>query len=172
LIDLLRRLGWRGGTGLRIAATIWRTTILGLLCAVLAGCAPPGAVIAGKEFDYGLAKREKIVKGVTTKADIQKLYGDPYRTTNSGGRETWEYYSREAERDEAYADRTLLIDFNDRSVVADFKYKWKDTKSNANTSGHGKAPEQKAPPSPGCGAPMPPPGDPFLPQSVTQLPAC
>jgi hypothetical protein len=152
-------------------STIWRTTVLGLLCAALAGCAPPGAVIAGKEFDYALAKRQKIVKGVTTKADIQNLYGDPFRATNSGGRETWEYYSREAERDEAYADRTLVIDFNDRSVVADFRYKWKDTKSISNTS-HGKVVAPKAPPSPGCGAPMPAPGDPFLPQSVTQQPAC
>jgi outer membrane protein assembly factor BamE (lipoprotein component of BamABCDE complex) len=163
---------------LRTATTLWRSTILALLCAALAACAPPGAVIAGKSFDYGLSKREKIVKGVTTKAEIQTLFGTPYHTTTAGGDETWEYYSREAGRDEAYADRTLVIDFNDHSVVTDFKYKWKETKSPVNTSGtHGRggSPAQNAPGdaplSHGCGAP-PPPGNPFLPESTNQKPVC
>ena len=85
--------------------------ILALLCAALAGCTPPGMVMAGKSYDYGLAKREQIVKGVSTKADIEKLFGDPYQTTKTGAAETWEYYSREAGRDGAYADRTLADRF-------------------------------------------------------------
>jgi hypothetical protein len=148
--------------------------ILALLCAGLFGCAPPGVVIAGQPFDYGLAKREKIVKGVTTKAEIQTLFGPPYHTTTNGAAESWEYYSREAERDQAYADRTLVIDFNERSVVSDFRYRWKETKSDVNTSrDHNKAtaPAQNAPGAPGCSAP-PPPGNPFVPQSVTQKPVC
>ncbi len=113
--------------------------IAALLCAALAACNPPGTVTAGKEFDYGLAKRQRIVKGVTTQGDIATMFGDPYKTSKSGNGETWEYYSRETGRDEAYADRTLTVQFNERAVVTDFKYRWKETKSQSNTAaGHDK----------------------------------
>jgi outer membrane protein assembly factor BamE (lipoprotein component of BamABCDE complex) len=140
--------------------------IAALLCAALAACNPPGTVTAGKEFDYGLAKRQRIVKGVTTQGDIATMFGDPYKTSKSGNGETWEYYSRETGRDEAYADRTLTVEFNERAVVTDFKYHWKETKSQSNTApGHGKGP----PPGDAtpCTAP-PPPGNPMLPNSVNQ----
>jgi outer membrane protein assembly factor BamE (lipoprotein component of BamABCDE complex) len=148
---------------------IGRQVAAALLCVALAACQPPGTVMAGKEFDYGLAKRQKIVKGVTTKADIQTLFGDPYSTSKSGNGETWEYYSRESNRDEAYADRTLIIDFNERAVVTDYKYRWKETKSPSNVSGgHGRTPPPPPDNAP-CTAP-PPPGNPMLPGSVNQRP--
>jgi hypothetical protein len=136
--------------------------VLGLLGIALAACTMSGSLLAGKEFDYGIAKREKIVKGVTTRADIQSMYGDPYHADKSGDSETWEYYSRTAGHDGAFADRTLVIDFNERAVVTDFKYRWKETKSAVNASaGHKGSP---AAPNP-CNAPAPA-GNVFSPDAV------
>jgi hypothetical protein len=150
--------------------TIGRRAVLAVLGIALVGCTTPGSVLAGKDFDYGLAKREKIVKGVTTKAEIQSMYGDPYHANRAGSSESWEYYSRTAGHDGAFADRTLVIEFNERAVVSDFKYRWKETKSDVNTnSSHRPAASPNAPGSP-CNAP-PPPGNPFSPDSVNQPPA-
>ena len=146
----------------------WKTIGIGVVLALLgiglAACTVSGTVLAGKEFDYGIAKREKIVKGVTTKAEIQSMYGDPYHAdVSGGGSETWEYYSRTAGHDGAYADRTLVIDFNERAVVADFKYRWKETKSEVNVNGsHRPAPKSGSP----CSAP-PPPSNVFSPDAAS-----
>jgi hypothetical protein len=134
--------------------------VLALLGIALAACTVSGMVLAGKEFDYGIAKREKIVKGVTTKAEIQSMYGDPYHANGSGGSETWEYYSRTAGHDGAYADRTLVIDFNERAVVTDFKYRWKETKSDVNVNASHRPPATSP-----CNAP-PPPSSVFSPDAA------
>jgi outer membrane protein assembly factor BamE (lipoprotein component of BamABCDE complex) len=112
----------------------WRSIIIAALLAILSACS--GAVMEGKAFDHSLVTRSKIVKGVTTKAEVQKLFGDPYNVAEGAGGDTWIYYYRQSGPDNSYADRTLTIEFDGHSVVKNYRYRWKETKSPANRRGN------------------------------------
>jgi len=57
---------------------------LALICAFTSGC-----ITMGQKFDTRLVPG--IVVGKTTQADIQKQFGDPYRTGLENGDLTWTY---------------------------------------------------------------------------------
>jgi outer membrane protein assembly factor BamE (lipoprotein component of BamABCDE complex) len=112
----------------------WRPTIIALLCATLCACTSP-TVTDGKMFNHSISARGKIAKGVTTKDEVMKLFGEPYTVKTSAGGDTWKYYFRQTGPDYSFADRTLTIEFDAHSVVKDFMYRWKETKSPTNRKG-------------------------------------
>jgi outer membrane protein assembly factor BamE (lipoprotein component of BamABCDE complex) len=93
-------------------------------------------VLDGAYFDHAAAKRGAVHKGVTTKRDVEALFGQPYRIEPRGSGETWVYYDRETDGpDGGYADRTMTVRFDARSVVDDLRYKFKSTRAAANARG-------------------------------------
>jgi len=111
-----------------------------LIALCLVACSAQHAALDGKYFDHSLAKREAVHRGVTTKQDIASMFGDPYSTEPSATGETWVYYDREpVGRDGGYADRTMSVHFNAQSVVENFRYKFKETRSEADTKAADKS---------------------------------
>ena len=87
------------------------------LCMMVACSFAQETTLDGTYFDHSAAKREAIHRGVTTKQDVEALFGQPYRIEPRGSDETWVYYDREPDgADGAYADRTMTVRFNAQSV--------------------------------------------------------
>src|SRR5262249_21018763 len=120
------------------------------LCLV-AACgllAPETKTLDGTYFDHSAPKREAVHRGVTTKQDVEALFGQPYRIEPKGSGETWVYYDREPDGpDGAYADRTMTVRFNAQSVVDDVRYRDKRTRSAADVKG-GSSPSGSSTPPP------------------------
>jgi hypothetical protein len=103
---------------------------------MMAACSGAQETTDGTYFDHAAAKREAVHKGVTTKQDVEALFGQPYRIEPGGSGETWVYYDREPDGpDGAYADRTMTVRFNGQSVVEDLRYKYKRTRSAVDVKG-------------------------------------
>lgn len=61
-----------------------------VVSAVLAGCASSGNQSLKKESEASV--KTKIVEGVTTKADVKKMFGSASKTSfTDGGKEIWTY---------------------------------------------------------------------------------
>ena len=104
-----------------------------LLCAVclcLVGCSTTQKVTLGNDFDA--AKREQIIKQVSTREDVAKLYGEPTdKTIDENYNEKWEY--RYAQRSDKislwdYSSqgtirmKKLTVVFDDKGVVQNFVF--------------------------------------------------
>ena len=122
-----------------------------LALGVVAACSiGPETTLDGAYFDHAAAKRGAVHKGVTTKQDVEALFGRPYRIEPGSSGETWVYYDRETDGpDGGYADRTMTIRFDAGSVVEDIRYKYKPTNAAANAkgSGHGNSKPSITPPA-------------------------
>ena len=104
------------------------------LCVVVVlmfvGCTTTGHYVEGRNFDE--SKKEKIIKGSSTKADILKLYGEPIdKGIDEKYNENWVYLY--AETNSQYnvwtsgskADKhlkKLIIVFDDKDIVRNFVY--------------------------------------------------
>jgi outer membrane protein assembly factor BamE (lipoprotein component of BamABCDE complex) len=80
--------------------------------------------------------KKLIVKGKTTKTDIQKTFGEPYSTTIlQNGDEQWTYMFTESKAKASnfipivgiftgsdYRGKTLMITFNKKGVVKDYMF--------------------------------------------------
>lgn len=85
------------------------------LFALMAGC-----VTAGKDFPVDQVPNIEI--GVHSKANIEKLFGPPWRTGLEDGQLTWTYgeYKRSITGDEL--NRDLVIRFNEDGIVSSYSF--------------------------------------------------
>ncbi|HTN33193.1 MAG TPA: outer membrane protein assembly factor BamE [Marinobacter sp.] len=81
----------------------------------LAGCATVGQ-------DFATHNVDQITLGETTRADIQKMFGEPWRTGIEDGQRTWTYgkYYWSAFSDAETTD--LVVRFNDDGKVSSYVY--------------------------------------------------
>jgi len=93
-----------------------KNTLLALMVVGLfAGCATVGQ-------PYAEHKVADIVIGETSKADIQSMFGNPWRTGLESGKQTWTYgnYRYSAFSDAQTSD--LVIRYNKEGKVASYTY--------------------------------------------------
>lgn len=85
--------------------------LLAALSLPFAGC----AAYVGRPFPVAAVKQIEI--GKTTREDIRRQFGQPWRTGIEDGRKTWTYgqYSRTLTRD-------LVVRFDDRGVVVSYSF--------------------------------------------------
>jgi len=85
------------------------------LLMVSAGCAT-----VGKEFPDENVRRIRI--GVTTRAELKAMFGDPWRTGIENGTETWTY-GRYKYRLLGQTDtKDLVVRFDDNGVVRSYSF--------------------------------------------------
>lgn len=86
-----------------------------LLLAVMVGCAAAGREFATHNVD-------QIRVGETTRADIQGLFGEPWRTGVEDGKRTWTYgkYRWSAFGDAETTD--LVVRFNSDGTVSSYVF--------------------------------------------------
>jgi hypothetical protein len=79
-----------------------------------------GCVSVGKKFPVEQVPNIEI--GVHSKADIQKLFGPPWRTGLEDGQTTWTYgdYKRSVTGEEH--NRDLVVRFNDDGIVSSYSF--------------------------------------------------
>ena len=92
-----------------------RVLPLTLVLALGAGCATVGK-------DFATDKVDQINIGLTTRSDIQEMFGEPWRTGIEDGRPTWSYgkYRWSAFSDAETTD--LVVRFNDDGSVSSYVY--------------------------------------------------
>ena len=87
------------------------------LAALAAGA---GCLTVGREFDAAAVPRLQV--GVTTRADVQRLLGDPWRTGLEDGRATWTFgeyrYRLLGESD----TRDLVVRFAPDGVISSYSF--------------------------------------------------
>ncbi len=91
--------------------TRFRTVFISLFILLLVGC----SLKTGRPFPVGPVQDIKI--GVTTRADIRQVFGEPWRTGIEDGARTWTYgqYTIKNSRD-------LLIRFDDKGFVKSYSF--------------------------------------------------
>ncbi|SFF33310.1 outer membrane protein assembly factor BamE [Paracidovorax wautersii] len=72
----------------RLVAISMMAALAVSMTAVLTGCAMGNTAIVAED---AASLNAKLVPGKTTKADVQKLFGEPTEKMTSGGMETWLY---------------------------------------------------------------------------------
>ena len=95
------------------------SVLLGLLL-VLGGC---GTV--GKGFNE--SKISKIANGTTTRAEIRKMFGEPFKTGSQNGQPVWiyEYNHYHAIKDDK--SRSLVVVFGSNGVVQSHQFMSSDS---------------------------------------------
>ena len=86
-----------------------------LLTGFLAGCATVG-------WEFPVANVDKIVIGQTTRDDIQKMFGNPWRVGVEDGHETWTYGHYKYKVFGQSKSRDLLVRFNANNVVRSYTF--------------------------------------------------
>lgn len=94
-------------------AMIRMTALVAVL--TLAGCATVGQ-------DFATHNVDQIRLNETTRADIQEMFGEPWRTGVEDGQRTWTYgkYHWSAFNDAETTD--LVVRFNDEGKVSSYVY--------------------------------------------------
>ena len=89
--------------------------VLLALTLVMAGCATVGQ-------DFATLNVDQIEIGDTTRADIQEMFGEPWRTGIEDGKRTWTYgkYRWSAFGDAETTD--LVVRFNEDGTVSSYVY--------------------------------------------------
>jgi hypothetical protein len=88
---------------------------LGCLALAAAGC-----FTVGDNFSSMPVK--KIEKGVTTKKEIEKMFGDPFRTGLDDGYESWTYYYNQWSILSQTRSKDLYVVFNKDGTVRSYTY--------------------------------------------------
>ena len=98
-----------------VAARSLKTTVLAILIAALAGCATVGR-------DFPTHNVDQIRIGETTRAEIQTMFGEPWRTGVEDGKRTWTYgkYRWSAFGDAETTD--LVVRFNPDGTVSSYVF--------------------------------------------------
>lgn len=86
-----------------------------ILLMVLAGCAT-----AGRNFNVPAV--QEITMGETSKADIARLFGAPWRTGVEDGRETWTYGHYKYSLFGETKTRDLVLRFDGKGKVASYTF--------------------------------------------------
>jgi len=116
LFGLAARLRAAGGALRR--GSLRRTagaSALALAMALGAGCATIGR-------DFPVAAVDQIVIGKTTRDDIQRLFGTPWRVGVEDGKPTWTYGHYRYKLFGRAKSRDLLVRFDERNVVASYTF--------------------------------------------------
>ena len=81
---------------------------------------PGGCGTAGKSFDT--SKVESIVNGTSTRSDIKKIFGEPFKTGIQNGQPIWvyEYNYYSIIREETSKD--LIIIFSHDGIVQSYQF--------------------------------------------------
>lgn len=92
-----------------------KLTILAAALATLVGCATVGR-------DFATHNVDQIKIGETTRAEIQEMFGEPWRTGIEDGKRTWTYgkYKWSALGDDETTD--LVVRFNNDGTVSSYVY--------------------------------------------------
>lgn len=98
-----------------VAARSLKTTAIAILFAALAGCATVGR-------DFPTHNVDQIRIGETTRAEIQTMFGEPWRTGVEDGKRTWTYgkYRWSAFGDAETTD--LVVRFNPDGTVSSYVF--------------------------------------------------
>ena len=86
----------------------------------LAGLVAAGCFTVGENFSARPVR--KIEKGVTTKAEVEKLFGQPFRTGLDDGYESWTYVYNKWNAVTATRSKDLYIVFNRDGTVRTYTY--------------------------------------------------
>ena len=86
--------------------------VLGVL---LAGCATVG-------WEFPVANVDQIKIGTTTRDDIQRLFGTPWRIGVEDGHPTWTYGHYKYKLFGQAKSRDLLVRFDERNVVRSYTF--------------------------------------------------
>lgn len=90
------------------------------LAAVLATSLLPSCATIG--HDFPVAPVQQIVIGETKQEDVQRLFGNPWRTGVEDGRTTWTYGYYRYKAFGRSRSRDLVVRFNDRNVVSSYTF--------------------------------------------------
>lgn len=92
-----------------------KLTLVAAALAVLVGCATVGR-------DFATHNVDQIKIGETTRAEIQEMFGEPWRTGIEDGRRTWTYgkYKWSALGEDETTD--LVVRFNNDGTVSSYVY--------------------------------------------------
>ena len=95
------------------------SVLLGLLL-VLGGC---GTV--GKDFDT--SKISKIANGTTTRAEIRKMFGEPFKMGTQNGLPVWIYEHNLYHSIKADKSKNLVVIFGSNGVVQSHQFMSSDS---------------------------------------------
>jgi len=98
----------------------WTPATPWTLAALLAVPLVPGCATIG--YDFPVAPVQQIVIGQTTQQDVQRLFGNPWRTGLEDGRTTWTYGYYKYKMFGRARSRDLVVRFNDRNVVSSYTF--------------------------------------------------
>ena len=93
--------------------------LLGLLSA-LGGCGT-----AGKDFNE--SKISKIANGTTTRAEIRKMFGEPFKTGTQNGLPVWVYEYNRYEPPYENRSKNLTFIFRPNGVVQSYQFMSSDS---------------------------------------------
>ncbi len=82
--------------------------------AVMSGC---GSV--GKDFDIEAA--QTIQKGETTRTDIKKMFGSPFKTGVQNGNPVWVYEKNVYRAMGKDSSKSLIVEFDHKGVVTGYQ---------------------------------------------------
>ncbi|MDY0362221.1 MAG: outer membrane protein assembly factor BamE [Desulforegulaceae bacterium] len=82
---------------------------------IFSGCATIGQ-------DFPSSKVNLIETGVTTKADIEKMFGTPWRTGMENGEKTWTYGFYKYRSIGESSTKDLLIKFSSKGIVSSYSF--------------------------------------------------
>lgn len=89
--------------------------VLALVCGLLL----TGCVSAGKDFNVHMVRQIQLQQ--TTRAQIEQMFGSPWRTGIEDGKQTWSYgYYKHSLSDTM--SRDLVVRFNPNGTVASYSF--------------------------------------------------
>lgn len=81
---------------------------------------PGGCGTAGKSFDT--SKVESIVNGTSTRSDIKKIFGEPFKTGIQNGQPIWVYEDSHYSIIREETSKDLIIIFNPDGIVQSYQF--------------------------------------------------
>jgi outer membrane protein assembly factor BamE (lipoprotein component of BamABCDE complex) len=85
------------------------------LSAVLPGCATVG-------WEFPVAQVDQIVIGTTTRDEIERVFGSPWRVGVEDGHETWTYGHYRYKLFSQVKSRDLVVRFDAKNVVRSYTF--------------------------------------------------
>ena len=81
---------------------------------------PGGCGTAGKSFDT--SKVESIVNGTSTRSDIKKIFGEPFKTGIQNGQPIWVYEDHHYSIIREGISEDLIIIFSPNGIVQSYQF--------------------------------------------------
>ena len=105
---------------MRLRGRGWRGAVVGALFATSSLVAAGGCATIGHEF--AVESVPKLSIGQTTRADVLKLFGEPWRHGLEDGRETWTYGHYHYSLFGPDRTRDLVVRFDDQGRLASYTF--------------------------------------------------